>query len=91
MEDKKRCFRHAICCTPGSFFNQTKHAFFSTSLMFYTCAEVCAGDCMTHMLKPANKKTNAVNKKSNTCEEGEQKFSLVFINELEKQLYLKNC
>ena len=59
--------------------------------MFYTCAEVCAGDFMPHMLKPVNKKTNAVNKKSNTCEEGEQKFSLVFINELEKQLYLKNC
>ena len=50
---------------------------------------MCAGDYMPHMLKPANKKANAVNKKSKTCEESEQKFSLIFIDEFDKQLYLK--
>ena len=34
-------------------FNQTRHAFFSMSLMFQVCAEAFACDCMPHMMKPA--------------------------------------
>ena len=47
------CFRHAICCTPWNFLDQTRCAFLFTSPMFQEYVEVCRCNHMPHMLKPA--------------------------------------
>ena len=84
------------CHLPLSFFNQTRHAFFSTSLMFQACAEACTCDRTPYMPKPAKGKIRTNGNKEtevNICGSGKQNThsNRAIIQPIERESFTLSC